>query len=162
MGEKGYYSKLCGSYLAVGNIEGFVNAWPQSDNDTKVKYFGQYKNEVKDAISTKEMLKICDSILAIDADNVDALSFKAVSLYDDCEAKYRKLMGDYEKNKNATSYAILKRDLKFLSTDYRQCRDMFEKLRVLMPDSKNNIKYLINIYNRLDQNEKARQLEKLL
>lgn len=162
MGEEQYNSKLCATYGAIGNDDGVAKCWEKSDAKTRSQWFETYFNHSKSKLDDAQLEKLCDTMLAADPDNTVALHFKAVKLYDKSEARYKKLMADYERNKNAASYAILRRDLKFLSADYRSSRDMFEKLRTINPDNKNHIKYLINIYNRLDQNDKAKQLEKLL
>lgn len=162
VGEAAYYSHLCSVFGTLGNTEGVMANWPKSDNKTKLEWFKLYFDSVKESMTDNELSKLCDSVLTIDGSNTEALFYKAVQKYEKCEAKYKKLLDDYEKKKNATTYAILKRDLKFLSGDYREAKDMFENLRKLAPDNKSYIKYLINIYNRLDQSDKAKQLERLL
>ncbi len=162
VGEAAYHSRLCAVFGTIGNAEGVMANWPKSDNKTKLEWFKLYFDSVKDSMTENELSKLCDSVLAIDGNNSDAHFYKAVQKYEKCEARYKKLLDDYEKKKNATTYAILKRDLKFLSADYREAKDMFENLRKLAPDNKSYIKYLINIYNSLDQGDKAKQLERLL
>ena len=72
-------------------------------------------------------------------------------------------MNEYNKNKSQAAYAYMARDLKRVVTPlYKESRDYFEKLRQLQPEDKNNLKYLINIYNRLENKTKAKELEKLL
>ena len=80
----------------------------------------------------------------------------------EAEARFKAAMAEYEKKKNATTYAYLRRDLKRISADYREAQAGFEKLRTIDPDNKNYIKYLITIYSRLDRDDKAKQLKKLL
>lgn len=124
--------------------------------------FPEYFKQQKDVMPAKELRSVCRKALTDNESQVVALDYLAVQLYTEAEEQYNKCMADYNKKKNATTYAYLKRDLKRISADYRSAQTYFEKLRKLQPDNKNYIKYLINVYSRLDQNDKAKRLTKLL
>ena len=162
MGSESYYSRLCQLNGEAGNADGVVSNWPQANRATKLEWFRTYYEGVKNQMSAYELMALCDKVLAMDSNQKEALHNKAVLLYEKSEATYKKLMDDYNKEKNATTYAYLRRDLKLISTDYRECRDLFEKLRKLEPDNNNYTRYLYNVYIRLDLNDQAKQLEKLL
>ncbi|MGV8829582.1 MAG: tetratricopeptide repeat protein [Breznakibacter sp.] len=162
MGQEPYHSKLCQLHGRLGHSEGVVGSWNQADRATKLAWFTAYYDGVKTRENEEALIALCDQVLALDGDHIDALKNKAVLLFGKCETRYKQLMDGYNKNKNATSYAYLKRDLKLLSSDYRECRDLFEKLRRLEPGNRSHIQYLYNVYVRLDLNDQAKQLEKLL
>ena len=162
MGQEAYYTALCSLSGRVGDLQGVVDSWTMAGKAAKLEWFPLYYEGVKDIQSPDALMALCDEVLTLQADHQDALKYKAVLLYEKSEARYKELMDDYNKNKNATSYAYLKRDLKRLSADYRMCRDLFEKLRLLAPDNGNYIRYLYNVYLRLDLNDQAKKLEKLL
>ena len=82
--------------------------------------------------------------------------------YEKAENRYKYEMAKYNKNKNATTYAYLRRDLKKVSADFRIARDLFIKLRKDDPNNKSYIRYLKNTYLRLEQKDKAAQMDKLL
>ena len=57
---------------------------------------------------------------------------------------------------------MLKRELKKISAMFRQSRELFEKLHEGDPDNEQYIKYLKNIYLRLDMNGEASKMDMLL
>lgn len=128
----------------------------------QLKFFEVYWNVVKNKLDKQELYNLARSVLKQDPHQLTALRYQGVYLYDRSEAEYRRLMADYEKNKNATTYAYLRRDLKVLSADFRQCRAIFETLRTRLPDDKQLVSYLYNIYLRLDLTEEANKLSPLL
>lgn len=162
MGQEPYHSKLCQLHGRLGHIEGVMANWNHADRATKLALFAVYYDGVKTLENEEGLMALCDQVLALDGNHIAALTNKAVLLFGKCETRYKQLMDGYNKNKNATSYAYLKRDLKLLSSDYRECRDLFEKLRRLEPGNRSHIQYLYNVYVRLDLNDQAKQLEKLL
>jgi outer membrane protein assembly factor BamD (BamD/ComL family) len=71
-------------------------------------------------------------------------------------------MSKYNKNKNATTYAYLRRELKRISTDYKIAKDILEKLIEKDPTNKNQLVYLRNCYVRLEMQEEARKVNKII
>lgn len=140
-----------------------TNIYKQINSSTlRSQCFENYFKLIKDSTTEKDLLNICKEAIKDNPKQIIAIDFIAISLYNTGEAKYNAVMNDYNKNKNATTYAYLRRDLKRISTIYVEAKTHFETLRKLVPDEKNYIRYLINIYNRLDQNDKAKSLKKLL
>ncbi|MBP5365199.1 MAG: hypothetical protein J6Y82_04670 [Bacteroidales bacterium] len=124
--------------------------------------FDHYFKQIKDSTAEKDLMAICRKALKDNPDQIKAIDYIAVSLYNTGESRYNAVMSEYNKNKNATTYAYLRRDLKRITPFYTEAKTHFEHLRKLAPDEKNYIKYLINIYNRLDQGDKSKALRKLL
>lgn len=106
--------------------------------------------------------KACNILLKANPDYAEALEWKAKYYFNKAEKRYQYEMAKYNKNKTAAAYAYLRRDLKKVSADFRIARDSFLQLRKKDPGNKSYIKYLKNTYIRLDQKDKAAQLDKLL
>ena len=130
--------------------------------DVRSKCFDKYFARVGKSKAEAELKAICKSALNDNPMQRAALEYLSVGTFTQAEARYKAAMAEYEKKKNATTYAYLRRDLKRISADYREAQAGFEKLRTIDPDNKNYIKYLITIYSRLDRDDKAKQLKKLL
>ncbi len=130
--------------------------------DVRSKVFPVYFSFASKDKDDAELLKMCKEALSDNPDQVVALKYIGVSRYNSAEAEYKKVMAEYNKNKNATTYAYLRRDLKKISTVYVDSRTYLEKVRAIDSADIQVVKYLINIYNRLDQPAKAKSLQKLL
>ncbi|MGQ1946524.1 tetratricopeptide repeat protein [Geofilum sp. OHC36d9] len=110
----------------------------------------------------KEALQITKSILKLNPENTDAIYFKAAYHYEKGETLYQSEMTKYNKNRNYTTYAYLRRELKKVSIQFRAARELFEKLHQLEPKNKTYINYLKNCYIRLDMKSEAAKMDKLL
>ena len=106
-------------------------------------------------------LKACNLLLNEAPDYIEAIEWKAKYYYNKAEKRYQYEMAKYNKKKNATTYAYLRRDLKKISADFRISRDIFLNLRKQDAADKNYIRHLKNIYLRLDQKKKAVAMDKL-
>jgi tetratricopeptide (TPR) repeat protein len=107
-------------------------------------------------------IKACNELLGDQPDYEAALEWKAKYFYNKAEDRYKYEMDKYNKDKNATTYAYLRRDLKKVSADFRIARDTFIQLRKIDPTNQSYIKYLKNTYLRLEQKDEAAQMDKLL
>jgi len=130
--------------------------------DARSTCFATYFSHVKSTLDEKELVSKCRSALADNSNQVVALKYLGVVQYNKSEKDYKAAMDEYNKNKNQTAYAYLRRDLKLISKDYIKSRDYLNKVHELDPDDVQVIKILININNRLDQPAKAKALQKLL
>jgi tetratricopeptide (TPR) repeat protein len=88
--------------------------------------------------------------------------WSAVYYYDSAEAWYKSEMQKYNENKNYTAYVYLKRELKKISSRYRISKDLFEELHNADKNNEKYIRYLKNIYLRLEMKSKAIAMDKLL
>ncbi len=104
----------------------------------------------------------CNQLLEKNPDFEPAIAWKAADIYQRAENWYKKEMEEYEKNEEYTAYVYLRRELKKISKLYRQSRDMFEKLHENNPDNEKYIRYLKNIYLRLEMQEEAAKMDMLL
>lgn len=124
--------------------------------------FEEYLDVLMKLDKKKEAKVLCSEVLKNDNSNITALEWLAIDEYTTAESWYKRMMAKYNRNKNATSYAYLRRDLKKVSVQYRSARDKFIKLRTINPENKQYIRYLKNCYLRLDTKDKAAEMDKLL
>ena len=161
-GKQTILTRLANHYIETNDAK-IVGIYKRADTpELRSACFDNYFKHIKDSTSEKELMTICRNALKDNPDQLKAVDYIAVSLYNTGEQKYNSVMAEYNKNKNATTYAYLRRDLKRISTIYVEAKTHFEHLRKLNPEEKNYIRYLINIYNRLDQGDKSKALKKLL
>lgn len=121
------------------------------------------KAEALKATGKKEEAdKIVDEILERNPDFEQALFWRASDIYTKAEEWYQSEMGKYNKKPDYTSYVYLRRELKKISELFRQSREMFEALREIDPANTVYIKYLKNIYLRLEMKEEAVKMDMLL
>ncbi|MFW5768227.1 MAG: tetratricopeptide repeat protein [Bacteroidota bacterium] len=139
-------------------LERFDDMPPVSDPRIMFK-----RVEALEATGEKEEAREeCDKLIEKNPDFEPALAWKATDIYQRAEELYKKEMEEYEKNEEYTAYVYLRRELKKISKMYRQSRDIFEKLHEADPDNEQYIKYLKNIYLRLEMQEEAAKMDMLL
>ncbi|SFE91337.1 tetratricopeptide repeat protein [Thermophagus xiamenensis] len=111
---------------------------------------------------TEEARTTCNSLLEKHPDFQPAMEWKAKDLYKRAEEWYKAEMAKYNKNPNYTAYVYLKRELKKISSLYRQSRELFKTLHQENPEEQSYIKYLKNIYIRLDMKKEAAKMDMML
>ena len=104
----------------------------------------------------------CNQLLKKNPDFEPALAWKATNIYKRAEDWYKKEMEEYKKNEEYTAYVYLRRELKKISKMFRQSRDILENLHENDPDNEQYIRYLKNIYLRLEMQEEAAKMDMLL
>jgi tetratricopeptide (TPR) repeat protein len=109
-----------------------------------------------------EARKLCETILEKHPDYEPAMEWKAIDIYERAESWYKSEMSKYNENADYTAYVYLRRELKKISAMYRESRDIFEKLHQNNPGNTQYIKYLKNIYLRLEMREEATKMDMLL
>ncbi len=110
----------------------------------------------------EEAREINNQLLERNPDFKPAMEWKAIDITERAENWYRAEMTKYNKDQNYTAYVYLKRELKKISSMFRQSRELFEKLHAEDPDNQQYIRYLKNIYLRLDMQEEASKMDMLL
>lgn len=110
----------------------------------------------------EEAREVCNNLLEKNPDFKPAMEWKAMDIYERAEKWYKAEMSKYNKDQNYTAYVYLKRELKKITSMYRQSRELFEKLHEQDPDNQQYIKYLKNIYLRLEMREEATKMDMLL
>lgn len=149
---------------AVRGDKRLIELYPElTAAGVKAEVFDAYFKMAKTDLTESQARAKCQEILKAEPNQKTALAYLGKVTYEKAEKEYAKTMNEYNKNKSQAAYAYMARDLKRVVTPlYKESRDYFEKLRQLQPEDKNNLKYLINIYNRLENKTKAKELEKLL
>ncbi|MGQ1889764.1 tetratricopeptide repeat protein [Thermophagus sp. OGC60D27] len=111
---------------------------------------------------TDDARTTCNSLLEKYPDFKPALEWKGKDIYQSAEKWYKAEMSKYNKDPNYTAYVYLKRELKKISSLYRQSREIFKSLHQDDPEKQSYIKYLKNIYLRLDMKKEAAKMDMLL
>nr|WP_319400682.1 hypothetical protein [uncultured Carboxylicivirga sp.] len=127
-------------------------------NEASMKYISALEN----TDSRIEAAKACNQLVKEQPNYIPALEWKGKYYYEKANTRYKAEMAKYNKNKNATTYAYLLRDLKKVSADFRIARDTFEKLHALDAQEQSYIKYLKNCYLHLEQKNEAAKMDRLL
>ncbi|PWD98318.1 tetratricopeptide repeat protein [Marinilabilia rubra] len=129
-------------------------------SDPKIVFLRVQALEATD--QTDEAREVNNALLKKNPEFKPALEWKAGDIYERAEKWYKAEMSEYNKNPEYTAYVYLKRELKKISSMYRQSRDIFEKLHQEKPGNEKYIKYLKNIYLRLEMREEATKMDMLL
>ncbi len=98
--------------------------------------------------------RLATELLSIDERNLLALDWTAKKYFWQAENRYKQEMEAYDKNKTNKQYNKLLKALNVVTADFKTSLGYFKLLYRLDPTSK-NAKYLGDIYNRLDDKEKA-------
>lgn len=139
-----------------------VDVYSKASAQVRSECFPKYFSFVRNEKSNTELIQVCKNALADNKNQIVALKYLGVQNYNVAEADYKKAMDEYNRKKNNTTYAYLRRDLKRISAVYVKSREYLDKVHKLDPEDMQTIKYLININNRLDQPAKAKALQRLL
>lgn len=94
-------------------------------------------------------------ILTVNRNNIEALDWLAMRHFRQAEELDRREREAYDKNRTHRQYARLLEALEIVNTDLRIALDYFERLYALKPKSE-YASYLANIYERFQDEEKAR------
>ncbi len=121
-----------------------------------------YLNALENTDKNKETLLFVNKLLNENPSYLKAKEWKAVYYYNKAENQYQSLMDAYNKDKNYTAYVYLKRDLKKVTEDFKISSELFEDLRNENATETKYIKYLKNIYLRLEMKREAAAMEALL
>ncbi len=141
--------------------EGILKTFPKLKSATEDQSM-TYLKALESVGNNKVALKFCNQLVKENDTYYKAKEWKAVYYYNLADKGYKKEMAKYNKNKTYTAYVYLKRDLKKVSTKFRIAKSLFEELRKQNPTENKYIKYLKNIYLRLDMKKEASAMEKLL
>ncbi len=124
---------------------------PQEDENMMTLYMKvlQSLDKEQEATETAEVL------LEMNENNMEALDWLAKKHFRQAEALYNREMQAYEENRTHRQYAQLLDALEIVNTDLRIALDYFERLYEQNPGSE-YARYLANIYERFQDEEKAR------
>ncbi len=144
------------------NYEAALELWDRMPPTNVPELLFMRAEALKATGKEEEADAIVEKILARNPDFEPALFWKGVNVYNNAEKWFQSEMAKYNKKPDYTTYVYLRRELKKISTLYRQSRDMFEKMRGIDPANNTYIKYLKNIYLRLEMKAEAAKLDMLL
>ncbi len=136
--------------------------WTELSNNSEIEQMEKQVAVLDNLGEKSQALSLANNILKKDANNEEALFYRGTYYFNKAESLYQSEMAKYNKNPNYTAYAYLRRELKKASSDFRNARDIFERLYKIAPDNKKYIAYLKNSYLRLEMRNEAAQMDKLL
>ena len=136
--------------------------WTELSNNSEIEQMEKQVAVLDNLGEKSQALSLANNILKKDANNEEALYYRGTYYFNKAESLYESEMDKYNKNPNYTTYAYLRRELKKASSDFRNARDIFERLYKIAPDNKKYIAYLKNTYLRLEMRNEAAKMDKLL
>lgn len=136
--------------------------WTELSNNSEIEQMEKQVTVLDNLGEQNQALSLANNILKKDANNEEALFYRGTYYFNKAESLYQSEMAKYNKNPNYTAYAYLRRELKKASSDFRNARDIFERLYKIAPDNKKYIAYLKNSYLRLEMRNEAAKMDKLL
>ena len=149
--------RLFSTYIESENWEKATNLWENIDNkkENDSELIEDYlKLQTSLGKDTKSLYTLSTKLLALDPNNVSALSNIAKYYYEKAEDRYNREMDAYDKKKTRRQYAYLLEQLKIAANDYKTSSQYFEQLYKLNP-SKETAAYLSNIFSRISKEKKA-------
>ncbi|MGQ1947647.1 tetratricopeptide repeat protein [Geofilum sp. OHC36d9] len=154
--------RLFNSHIKKGNYQWALILWDEiKTKDTPELQYAYL--EALEATGKKDSMYIKhQEFLKKYPDYAPALFWQAKYHFNKAEKLYQSEMSKYNKNKNATTYAYLRRELKRISVDYKRAKDILEKLTEKDPTNKNQLVYLRNCYVRLEMQEEAVKINKII
>ncbi len=146
--------------LLTNDDSAIAELYPQLKSTSEEQSMA-YLKALENTDKNKEALSFVNKLLDENPSYLEAKEWKAVYYYNKAEDQYQSLMDAYNKDKNYTTYVYLKRDLKKVTEDFKISRELFEELRKENLEETKYIKYLKNIYLRLEMKREAAAMEAL-
>ncbi len=156
-----YQVKVFDNAVRSGNQDNIVSSYKNLTKPTESQSM-EYINALETLGRKKEAIKFCNNLVTENKDFYKAKEYKALYYYNYAENWYKSEMTKYNKDKNYTAYVYLKRELKKISANYKIAKNEYEALSEKYPTEKKYIKYLKNIYLRLEMKKEAAEMDKLL
>lgn len=91
-----------------------------------------------------------------------ALFHEARERHEAAEKRYQEEMAKYERNKNTTTHALLMRELRIISAEFRKIQSIANELHKINPSDRRYLMLMRNIHLRLNENEEAARIARLL
>ncbi len=161
-GEEEYLNyKVFDNAVKKGNQEEIITSFKNLKNPTELQSM-EYVKALETIGRKKEAIQYCNELVKNNPEYYKAKEYRGEYYYNFAENWYKSEMTKYNKDKNYTAYVYLKRELKKISSNYRIAKNEYEALHSKYPSEKKYIKYLKNIYLRLEMKKEAAAMDKLL
>jgi tetratricopeptide (TPR) repeat protein len=149
-------NRLFETYIESENWKPAQATWQKMDEESQQSevYLQMYFEMNKELEQNGKCDEISLQLLAINAQNKDALDWQARKYYNLAENRYQSAMAAYNKKKTTKNYKILLKELDLVTSDFKEALKYFEPLWE-MEDGKKYASYLANIYVRFDDKKKA-------
>jgi len=161
-GEEAYYNnKVFENAVKNGSQDIIVSSYKNLKTPTEVQSM-EYIKALETLGQKKEAINFCNELVKNNPEYFKAKEYRGEYYYNFAENWYKSEMDKYNKDKNYTAYVYLKRELKKISSNYKIAKAEYEALHTKYPEEKKYIKYLKNIYLRLEMKNEASEMDKLL
>jgi len=159
----GVNSRLFDIYAQINNKEKAVAIWPSvsPENKQKVNYLGEYFTIQSQLDHSAEADSLAKELLNIDPKNVKALKYLGVGYYHKAEDRYQREMKKYEENRTHMQHFRLTQQLELVTADFKKSLSYFKKLWEMDKDPR-YATYMVNIYTRFNDPDKANYYKKFL
>ncbi len=161
-GEEEYYNiKLFENAVRSGNQDKIITSYRNLKTPNESQSM-EYVKALEISGKKKDAISFCNELVKNNPEFFKAKEYRGEYYYNFAENWYKNEMAKYNKDKNYTAYVYLKRELKKISANYRLAKNEYEALHAKYPSEKKYIKYLKNIYLRLEMKNEAADMDKLL
>lgn len=148
--------RLFETYIISENWDLAKEIWPkltpeQQDDLQYLEYWFMLNKEMGNQVLCDE---IAEKLLGRDSQNITALEWKAVRIFNKAEDRYNREMKAYENNRTNRQYAKLLDELDKSTAEFNVALNHFETLYRLDPKPRYAL-YMSNIYVRFNDKEKA-------
>lgn len=159
----GINTRLFDIYAQINNKDKAVEVWPlmNPDNRKKEKYLNEYFTIQSQLDHSEEAEAAAKELLTLDPKNVKALEYLGAEYYHKAEDRYQREMKKYEQNKTHMQHFRLTQQLELVTADFKTSLSYFKKLWEMDKNSR-YATYMVNIYTRFNDPEKANYYRKFL
>ncbi len=161
--ETGMNTRLFDIYSQAGNVGKAQEFWPlmKVESHREEKYLDHYFS-IQQKLKNSELAdSVALELVKINPKHVDALEWLGKKYYNEAEEHYQREMKAYEKKKTHLQYQYLLTELKKVTTEFKKSLEYFDVLWE-MDQNQHYASYLVNIYTRLDNADKANYYRKFI
>lgn len=150
-------------YTQTNNQEKAAELWPslRPEDQKQEKYLDKYFSFLKQSGHTATNDSLAEVLLEVNPEHVKALEWLGEKYYQRAEERYNREMKKYENNKTHVQHFHLVQELKTVTADFQKSLTYFKKLWEIKQDPY-YAPYLVNIYTRFEDKEKANYYRKFL
>ena len=159
----GVNTRLFDIYAQINSKEKAVAIWPSMslENREKEKYMDEYFTIQSQLDHSAEADSLAKELLKINPQNVKALKYLGVEYYHKAEDRYQREMKKYEQNRTHMQHYRLTQQLELVTADFKKSLSYFKKLWEMDKDPR-YATYMVNIYTRFNEPDKADYYKKFL
>ena len=153
--------RLFDLFASTAQYDAAANTWTAMNESQKdAELLAQWLRVARQLGRDNDCDTAAEALLLANPNHLEALSWKAIRLYDKGEARYQQEVADYEKQKTHARYAKMLKGLEQATADFKAALPLFEKAYGLSPDGR-TARYIYNIYARFGDEANAARYKRL-